>query len=134
MAKEKIVDLDIEKELPDVPDDLPDIPKADEPDKPVKTKKAKKKRKGPIKWIGGKIADGYHAVKESPAAALIGAGIATVAAGVAYGIKTIVDARHAGKAEDCEDIEDQEPIEIEDAGESYVDEEPTEDESMDEAV
>ena len=127
MAKEKIVDLELDKdaELPEVPE-VPDIP-----DKVEKKKKAKK----PNVFVrfGRTVKAGYTAVKESPAAALIGAGLTAAAAGVAYGVKLIVSAKRDKGLED-EEISETEPVEIEDSGEEYIEEGPTEDESMDEAV
>lgn len=129
MAKnEKIVDLELDKdtELPEVPE-VPDIP-----DKVEKKKKAKK----PNVFVrfGRTVKAGYTAVKESPAAALIGAGLTAAAAGVAYGVKLIISAKRDKGLED-DGIADPEPVEIEDSGEEYIDEEPTDESSeMDEAV
>lgn len=122
----KVVDLEFENEI-DVPEEVPEVPAKVE-------KKKKVKKPNVFVRAGRKVKAGYYAVKESPAAALIGAGLTAAAAGVAYGVKLIVSAKRNKADED--DISESEPIEIQDSGEEYLDDVgPTEDdESLDEAV
>lgn len=128
MAKnDKIIDLEMDKD-----EELPEVPEV--PEIPAKVEKKKAKKPNVFVRFGRTVKAGYTAVKESPAAALIGAGLTAAAAGVAYGVKLVISAKQ-GKGLEDEEISESDPVEIEDSGEEYIDVGPTEDdESLDEAV
>lgn len=113
------------------PEDLvPENEKETETENPKTDEKVKKPNV--FKRIGHGIKTGVQKVRESPAAALIGAVAGAVATGAAVVATEIIKARHAAQDQDL--LEEAEPIEQEFEEEPEAEDEPSEEEEVQEEV
>ena len=112
------------------PEDL--VPHDGDPKPEDKPTDEKVKKPNVFKCIGHGIKTGVQKVRESPAAALIGAVAGAVATGAAVVATEIIKARHAAQDQDL--LEEAEPIEQEFEEEPEAEEEPSEEEEVQEEV